>query len=153
MDCPSERADALSRIAATRNPLIFEAAGSLPLEPGMVQQAVDASVRTHVLVHCVYALLSPKPGHTRPSRPQQGGLAPWHSVCGAGSGRRLVVNRERRKFMTPYQKVFTDLACCHCLDSLPSSHITQYTLHNAQYTIHITQYTLHTVEWAGRNLC
>ena len=51
-DCQSVSAEALSRIAATRNPLI-SVAGSLPLEPGLVQQIADARKRTHVSVHSV----------------------------------------------------------------------------------------------------
>ena len=49
----------MSWIAATRKHMIVKAI-SLPLEPGLVPQTVDARKRICAAVHCVYAPLSPK---------------------------------------------------------------------------------------------
>ena len=67
-DCPAVRTVALSRIGATRGPLVFEAR-TLPLELREVQKNV--ATRTAVPVYFVQDLFPPKPGQKRPAVPSQ----------------------------------------------------------------------------------
>ena len=76
VDCPPVRTDVMSRIAATKNPLIFEAR-SFHLEPGLVQQTVDARRRTCVSVHCVSSLPKTWPYKAIKAITGRNGLTSW----------------------------------------------------------------------------
>ena len=89
-DSPAVRTVALSRIGATRGPLVFQAR-TLPLELRKVQKHV--ATRAAVSVYFEQDLFPPRPGQARPAGPSQGEVAPCPTVYKAAQDGLLGVEK------------------------------------------------------------